>query len=83
MEFSDAEKKFLSRLGRNEDGKDLVALFKKAKAHYSSIDSIANTADYGAQVEGRKLFITFVDTLISKITTQEHVSRPLDPEDYE
>jgi hypothetical protein len=82
MIFLDNEKKFLQALGRSSEGRELVQILERVKKEFSSIDSIDGTKDYGAQVEGRKLFGTFVDALTKQIMTQKHVVRPLDRDDY-
>ncbi len=83
MDYTDKEKRFLSALGRTDDGRDLLALFTRAKAHYSSIAGISPGGDYGAQVEGRKIFIKFIEDIESRMKTQSRPSRPVESTNYE
>ena len=49
----------------------------------SSIDSIeSNANDYGAQVEGRKLFCNFADQIIKEIKTKKHRPVAIEHDDY-
>jgi hypothetical protein len=82
MLFTDNEKKFLKSIGRTPVGSDLVAILNRAKQEYSSISSIKSGEDYGAQVEGRKLFVSFLDKLTAEITIQKHSVRPIEHDDY-
>lgn len=69
-------------MGRTEYGRDLVAILKRAKNHYSSISGIDGGKDYGAQVEGRKLFVEFIEELTTAIETKKREVRPKEAEDY-
>jgi len=82
MDFTPQESRFLQNLGRTEQGRDLVKILNRAKDYYSSISSIDGSKDYGAQVEGRKLFGEFVKNLTQTIETQKHRVRPLEQDDY-
>lgn len=82
MLLTDNEKKFLKSLGRTAHGTELVSILNRAKQEYSSISSIKSGEDYGAQVEGRKLFVAFLEKLTAEITTQKHLVRPIDGDDY-
>lgn len=81
MNYTDAEKKLLGRIGRSEDGRELAALLSRMKQFHSSIDGIEG-GDYGAQVEGRKLFIQFADDFIGLLTTKERTMKYQDVDDY-
>lgn len=63
-EFNKNEIDFLKRFGQTANGKELLNLFEKIKIKADSASSIPAGADYGAQVEGRRL----VNELLSKIT---------------
>lgn len=70
-------------MGRREEGRDLVNILKRAKNHYNSIGSIdPNGGDYGAQIEGRRLFGQFIDTLCETIETKERQMHAKDQEDF-
>ena len=84
MEFTAKEKRFLSHLGRTENGRDLIAVLNRAKNFYSQIDDIDGAkGDYGAQVEGRKLFKSFVKKITDAIETKEHIDKVQDVDDYD
>lgn len=81
MQFTSQERVFLQRLGRSEEGRDLSIILERAKAHYSSIAGIDGSKDYGAQVEGRRLFVEFVDDLVKEIMTRKRNVVPREPLD--
>lgn len=86
MDFSDQDKRMLSHLGRTEDGRDLMKILSRAKAHYSSLSSIDSKLapeSLAAQVAGRHVFIAFIDDLIERMKIQGRPLRPNEPEDYE
>lgn len=83
MIFTPKEQRFLQDLGRGENGRDLINLLTRANQEYSSINGIDGGKDYGAQVEGRKLFVEFANELIEQMKTKTHVPRPTNIEDYE
>lgn len=82
MSFTNEEKRFLAHISTTENGRDLVALLNHAKDHYSSINTIDSKADYGAQVEGRKLFIKFIDDLVTQMNVRRRNPQPVRTEDY-
>lgn len=69
-------------MGRRSDGQRLASIFERAVIEMSSIDSIEAGANYGAEVEGRKIFSKFAKTLIKEIKTQKHQVRPKEVDDY-
>lgn len=83
MDFTEQDKKVLSHLGRTEDGRDLLHILRRAKNHYSSIATIDSKGDYGAQVEGRRIFISFVDDLMSRLEVKNVPHRKKDVDDYD
>ena len=83
IQLNEQERKFLQALGRRPDGQRFAAILERAKNEMSSIDSIeSNANDYGAQVEGRKLFCSFAEQIIKEIKTKRHDTRPLEIDDY-
>lgn len=82
MEFRQEEIRFLQSIGRQEVGRDLVNILKRAKNHYSSINTIDTTRDATAQIEGRKIFGEFIDELTTAIETKKREVRPKEVDDY-
>lgn len=70
-------------MGRRSDGQRLASIFERAKDHYSSIDNIEKGSDYGAAVEGAKLFRAFADEIIKPIVVQKHQVKPKAIDDYD
>ncbi len=83
IQFTPQETRFLQSLGRSETGRDLTELFRSIKQQLSSVNSIDSTKDYGAQVEGRKLFAEFIDEIVNIIEVRKHKVKALSPEDYD
>lgn len=69
--FNAREKQILSSIGKQPDGRILVAMLKRRRDELLSVDSIDGTGDYGAQVEGRKLFKTIVNEFISAMQMEK------------
>jgi len=82
IQLSDAERKALSSLGRSEHGRELVVILSRLKNEMSSINSIDGAGDYGAQVEGRKLFASLIDAIVKAVEQQKRTPRALDQDDY-
>lgn len=83
FQLTEQDRKFLQTLGRRADGQRLASIFERAKEHYSSINNIEKGVDYGAAVEGAKLFTQFSDDIIKNIKVQKHNTRPLAIDDYD
>lgn len=83
FQLTEQEKKFLQAMGRRADGQRLASIFERAKEHYSSINNIEQGVDYGAAVEGAKLFNAFADDIIKGIKVQKHNTRPIAIDDYD
>jgi len=82
MEFNQEETRFLQSLGRQEVGRDLVNILKRAKNHYSSINTIDTTRDATAQIEGRKIFSEFIDELTTTIETRKREVKAKETDDF-
>lgn len=82
IQFSETERKALSALGRSEHGRDLVVVLSRLKNEMSSINSIDGKGDYGAQVEGRKLFASLVDAIVHAVEQQKRTPHALDQDDF-
>lgn len=83
FQLTEQDRKFLQAMGRRADGLRLASIFERAKEYYSSIDSIEKGVDYGAAVEGAKLFKAFADEIIKPIKAQRHSTKPLAIDDYD
>lgn len=83
LDITPQETKLLQRVYRSEDGKALVEFLNKQKNKLSSVDSIESGKDYGAQVEGRKLFKDIVEQITNIMETNKHKINPLEIDDYE
>lgn len=66
MDFTPDEINLFREVGRTETGRQLIGVLNRAKNHYASISTIDGKGDYGAQVEGRRIFVDFVDSLIER-----------------
>lgn len=62
--FNKTEEEFLKRFGGTSNGKEVLALLERIKVKADSASAIPKGADYGAQVEGRRL----VTSLLTDIT---------------
>ncbi len=78
----DKDKKTLSRIGRGPEGRELINILSRASASLSSIDDIKE-GDYGAQVEGRKLFKTFVKHLIESLSSEARIAKPIETDEFD
>lgn len=84
FQFNQEEKRLLSTLGRSELGRDFVLLLNRAKSIASDTDTIDLTRDTTSQLEGRKIFKTFVNELIDSLNAiEKKKSDKFVPEDYE
>ena len=82
MPFTDLQKKMLQDMGRSETGVKLLEVLENAKAHYSSINTIDKSRPAEPQIEGRELFINFIDELAAQIKKQPHQHRPVAQPDF-
>jgi len=82
MELTPEQKKILIAIGKGDYGRSLIKLFEEIRNSMSNLDDIEG--DYGAQVEGRKIFRKFckgiIDTMREK---QEQEKQPLGSPDYD
>lgn len=70
--FTELEKRFLQALGKTENGKQLIELFGRMRDTYADIDTIEPGSDYGAEVEGRKMFKTFIKDITTQMKSRPH-----------
>lgn len=63
-EFSKTQLDFLKRFGESSNGQELGSLLKSMSAEIDRSSNIPSDADYGAQVEGRKLVIQLFKKLL-------------------
>lgn len=75
--YSPDERKILEAIGRGDLAAQLVVTLKRMRSHYASIDSIDGSGDYGAQVEGRRIFVEFIDDLTAQVAPKPRtLARP-------
>lgn len=82
IEFNPTERSFLHHLGRTETGRDLIAILKRARNHYTSTDTIDMTRNTKSQLEGRNIFKAFINDFIEEIETKDRPKRKIEIEDY-
>ncbi len=70
-DFSKSESDFLKRFGETSNGKELLALLERIKSKTDRASSIPAGADYGAQVEGRRLVNTLFTDIINHMNKKE------------
>jgi len=81
--FDAQQKKFLSDLGRNPTGQQLLEIIEVMKNHYSSIQTIDKSRPTDPQIEGRAILVECLDELSSHIKLQKHQVKPIKRDDYE
>jgi hypothetical protein len=82
MELKPEQKKILAAVGKGDYGRSLIKLFDEIRNSMSNLDDIEG--DYGAQVEGRKIFRKFCKGIIDAMKAQpEQDKQPLGSPDYD
>lgn len=83
FDLTEKDKKTLSAIGRSDHGRDLLDIIVRMMEACASIQGIAAGADYGAEVEGRKIFLEFAADLTANLKRQARVSREKEPESFD
>ena len=69
-------------VGKGEYGRSLIRLFEDVRNSMSNLDEISG--DYGAQVEGRKIFRNFCKGIIDAMKTKpEQPRKEIGSPDYD
>ena len=69
MILTDKEKKRLKTIGQTFQGTEMADILNGIKARMSTVDDI--TDNYGAQVEGRKIFNEIVKEIVAAIHSKD------------
>lgn len=78
--FTHEEEKILTELAKSIHAPGLVRILKRIKDKMGDVDDI--TGDYGAQVEGRKLFKKMAGDLITRLERPEARGRRMESTDF-
>lgn len=71
FDFNTEEIKFLRDLSDTNDGLRLRKILSNARLSIGDISKIETSADYGAQVEGRKIALMFLDSILNKMSKRD------------
>lgn len=82
MQFTPHETRCLQSIGQTEVGRELVAILKRAKNHYSDVATLDMSRDTNAQVEGRTIFRELINDLTKEIETKTRSVKAKDHDDY-
>lgn len=82
LELSEQERRLLQSLGQTTHGRGLVSILNRYKDHFSSVDTIKGGGDYGAQVEGRKIFREFAKEIIQALNSSPKSDKRDEPDDF-
>lgn len=84
MSFDQREKAILSSIGQNTHGNVLVGIMKRRRDELSDTDTIPTNANYGAEVEGRKLFKKWAKEFIDALSQKQTQRSPddIDEDDF-
>lgn len=69
-------------MGRTQYGRDVIATLDEAKAYYSDINTIDKKRDTNAQIEGRQLMCSMIDSFAGLIKRQKHLVKPGQVDDF-
>lgn len=73
-EFTKTELDFLKRFGNTGNGKELLSILQRMKTKSDSTIDIPTGADYGAEVEGRKIVNKLFTSMIEAMVKKESIS---------
>lgn len=80
LELKNEQRIELAKFGASQDGGSIIKVLRKAIDEVRDVTNIT-TADYGAQVEGRKIAVAYLEDILTALGKKIPVATPKEKEE--